>query len=68
MNNRDKLTYLYEDNRISQHLLRNKPLKAIKNQTKMLKNREYFSNIFEDEIRYNIQRSGAWDSENIDDS
>jgi hypothetical protein len=34
----------------------------------MLKNREYFSNIFEDEIRYNIQRSGAWDSENIDDS
>ena len=33
----------------------------------MLKNREYFSNIFEDEIRFNLQRSGAWDSENIED-
>ena len=34
----------------------------------MLKNREYFSNLFEDEIRYNLQRSGYWDSEVIEDS
>ena len=33
----------------------------------MIKNLNYFKNLFEDEIQYNIQRSGAFDSENIDD-
>lgn len=42
-------------------------MKDVKNRVSLLHNRDMFKSWFEDEIKFNIQRAGFWDSENIDD-
>jgi hypothetical protein len=59
--NRNELTYLFDDTRIRHDLARNKPLKAIESQRKLLRNHDYFKSEYNDEIQRIVDRSAWWE-------